>query len=454
MVKYPLFLLMFFIASVAIANNKKISTEEYIDIYKQLAINEMHRSGIPASITMAQGILESGSGNSRLAIEAKNHFGIKCHKEWTGPAIYVDDDAKNECFRKYELVEQSFIDHSDFLITRSRYAFLFDLDQEDYKGWAHGLKKAGYATNPEYGSLLIGLIERYNLTRLDSGDSQQNFVIDDKTDDQKAEVYAKKVFFTNRIKTVYLQPGETLVDIAKKHDIREKKIIKYNEIEDGRELKPGMKVFLQPKRNKGAIKYHKVARNETMYSISQQYGIKLEKLYDRNKMEEGTEPAIGEKLNLRGKRKTPVRVRDIQKDSKKNDQQTDKAKTATEKSVSNEALKKKPVIEAERAEKIEVAKKNDVKEVSDGELIFIESEEHKVKLDVNGNKSNENARQKQNETERPATQNFIYHSIKEGDTLYNISKKYKVTIQQIREWNKLEDNTIKIGQSIIVGIAN
>ena len=453
MVKYPLFLLMFFLASVAIANNKKISTEEYIEIYKQLAINEMHRSGIPASITMAQGILESGSGNSRLAIEAKNHFGIKCHKEWTGPAIYVDDDAKNECFRKYEMVEQSFIDHSDFLMTRSRYAFLFDLDQDDYKGWAHGLKKAGYATNPEYGSLLIGLIERYNLIRLDFGDPQQNFVIDDKSDDQKAEVYAKKVFFTNRIKTVYLQPGETLADIAKKHDVREKRLLKYNEIEDGRALKPGMKVFLQPKRNKGAIKYHKVAKDETMYSISQMYGIKLEKLYDRNKMEEGTEPAVGEKLYLRGKRKSPARVRDIQKESKKKDQDVEKSKTTTEKSVSNEALKKRPVIEAEKSEKREVTEKNDVKEVSDGELIFIESEEHKVKLDVNGSKGNDSAKQ-QKESEKQAKQKFIYHSIIEGDTLYNISKKYKVTTQQLREWNKLEDDTIKIGQSIIVGIAN
>ena len=149
---------------------RRITREEYIEMYKDDAIREMLKSGVPASITLAQGILESGNGNSPLAVYAKNHFGVKCHKGWTGESMRLDDDEKNECFRKYETVYESFKDHSDFLVTRSRYAFLFDLKITDYKGWAKGLKKAGYATNPNYPSLLIDLIEKYELYNYDKVD--------------------------------------------------------------------------------------------------------------------------------------------------------------------------------------------------------------------------------------------------------------------------------------------
>jgi flagellum-specific peptidoglycan hydrolase FlgJ len=151
-------------------NVAKTTTEQYIQQYKDVAIAEMKRSRIPASITLAQGILESGNGNSRLATEANNHFGIKCKKEWTGRTLYEDDDAPQECFRAYPTAEDSYRDHSDFLMKSSRYAFLFDLTPTDYKGWAEGLKKAGYATNPNYPQLLINFIEKHNLQQYDGGE--------------------------------------------------------------------------------------------------------------------------------------------------------------------------------------------------------------------------------------------------------------------------------------------
>ncbi len=152
------------------AQNK---TEGYIQKYNSIAVNEMDRYGIPASITLAQGILESGNGESRLAVEGKNHFGIKCHSNWNGKTIIEDDDEKGECFRKYSKVSESYRDHSLFLTERGRYSFLFEYQKTDYKKWAKGLKKAGYATNPKYPTLLIGLIERYNLSRFDNGGGQQ-----------------------------------------------------------------------------------------------------------------------------------------------------------------------------------------------------------------------------------------------------------------------------------------
>ena len=149
------------------AGSKRMTRAEYIATYKDDAIEEMQRTGIPASITLAQGILESGDGNSALARYAKNHFGIKCHSDWKGPTFTMDDDAKDECFRKYRKVIESYKDHSAFLTGRNRYAFLFELKITDYKGWAKGLKKAGYATNPKYPDLLIGIIEKNELYKFD-----------------------------------------------------------------------------------------------------------------------------------------------------------------------------------------------------------------------------------------------------------------------------------------------
>lgn len=194
--------------SIATAQTKSPETEAYIQKYKKIAIKEMKRSGIPASITLAQGILESANGKSKLAIEARNHFGIKCADNWTGPSVKMDDDQKGECFRKYRKVKKSYQDHSAFISKRERYKFLFDLDKTDYNGWAAGLKKAGYATNPKYPQLLIGLIEKYDLSSYDrKGKAREKY------DEDSIPAPAKA------IKTHRVAMGDTMYSIAKQYNM-------------------------------------------------------------------------------------------------------------------------------------------------------------------------------------------------------------------------------------------
>ncbi|MBL4670027.1 MAG: glucosaminidase domain-containing protein [Flavobacteriales bacterium] len=280
--------------------DRRITREEYIEKYKDDAIREMMKSGVPASITLAQGILESGDGNSPLAIYAKNHFGVKCHKGWTGESMRLDDDEKNECFRKYESVYESFSDHSDFLVTRSRYDFLFDLKITDYKGWAKGLKKAGYATNPKYADLLIMLIEKNDLSRYDNYAKVPPRKI---TKKRSPKALATKNFRTiklhNRIKYIRAKKGDTFYKITQDFDMNLWQVFKYNDLNKSDILKVGDIIYLQPKRNKGREKLHVVKKGETMRGISQLYGVKLKKLYKKNKMFVGTQPNVGDEIILK-----------------------------------------------------------------------------------------------------------------------------------------------------------
>lgn len=195
------------------------TTEKYIDIYKEIAKNEMRLYNIPASITLAQGILESASGGGRLSVEANNHFGIKCH-EWTGAKIYHDDDLKQECFRKYNDAKYSFRDHSLFLTQRKRYSKLFNLKKEDYKGWAKGLKEAGYATDKNYPQKLISLIERYNLHEFDKEVLGDTYVKHDDNDNN------------NNFTTYTVSKGDTLYSISKKYNLTVKALQNLNGLKD------------------------------------------------------------------------------------------------------------------------------------------------------------------------------------------------------------------------------
>ncbi len=296
---------------------------DYIERYKDVAISEMKRTGIPASITMAQGMLESGYGRSRLAIEANNHFGIKCHNGWTGPTIRHHDDRRNECFRKYRTAEESFRDHSDFLKNTPRYQFLFELDPADYKGWARGLKKAGYATNPDYAGLLIRKIEEYELYELDrmvlngnySGKSEKALqsvtpinrdgMITEKTRNGNnlplsGDNYSR-IMENNRIKYIIVKEGDTKESIERELNLLHWQLSRYNELPEIFSPVPGQILYIQPKRKKAAPgnEIHKVEEGDTMYSISQQYGIKVKYLYYYNRMEEGSEPELGSMLWLR-----------------------------------------------------------------------------------------------------------------------------------------------------------
>jgi len=300
-----------------------LSAAEYINTYKDLAVSEMKRSGVPASITLAQGMIESNFGRSRLSIEANNHFGIKCHNGWKGPTINHDDDIRNDCFRKYRSPEESFYDHSDFLRSGSRYAFLFDLSPTDYKGWAHGLKKAGYATNPDYANMLIRKIEENNLmifdrnykisavnrvipkpvdTQITAADSDKS-VIPQTVNSINNAVVARvpRIMENNRIQYIIVKDGDTRENLENEFNMLKWELSRYNELNNDFLPVPGQILYLQPKRDKAepGKDFYITVEGDTMYLVSQKFGVKLKNLYEMNRMDEGTEPGVGVKLWLR-----------------------------------------------------------------------------------------------------------------------------------------------------------
>ncbi len=289
----------------------RYTRSDYISMWKDQAMLQMQQHGIPASITLAQGILESGDGNSRLARDANNHFGIKCH-DWTGKKVYHDDDARNECFRKYDNAKQSFEDHSLFL-KRPRYAFLFDLNITDYKAWAKGLKQAGYATNPKYPELLIRIIEENNLAAYDQmamGNMPKNKPVAKGNTNNKSGSggdivvdlgQESKIFLSdNRIKYIVAEAQESPESLARKLNILPGQLRRYNDLEKGETIASGTRVYLQPKRNKAAkASTHIVKQGESMRDISQMYGVKIKKLEKRSGFEPGYDPKPGEEVVLR-----------------------------------------------------------------------------------------------------------------------------------------------------------
>ena len=270
--------------------------EAYIKKYCNIAMREMNDYGIPASITLAQGILESAAGTSRLAVQANNHFGIKCHNDWSGEKIYHDDDKNNECFRKYEYAEQSFIDHSQFLKDRARYSFLFELDKTDYKAWAKGLKEAGYATDPNYPTRLITLIEKYELYKYD----KQSYV--SKEEGVATPEKLQTVKNESGLKYIHVQKGESYYTIAKKYNLPFSLIYSYNDVDrKTRQPEEGTVVYLQKKKKKitWGSGVHVVEKGQSMHDISQLYGIRLHSLYDLNKLPYDTKAEVGQLLKLR-----------------------------------------------------------------------------------------------------------------------------------------------------------
>lgn len=327
--------------------------DQYIQKFAQYAVEEMEKYKIPASITLAQGLLETGGGQSRLAQEGNNHFGIKCKEDWTGKTMKHTDDAPNECFRVYNDPKQSYEDHSVFLATRKFYVNLFKLDPKDYKAWAHGLKKAGYATNPKYASILISKIEKYKLYEFDNTTSKEvlyavlklypelkddsSFMAKLNPKNQKVErvaveagrsvsyspppAPAKTLPKKEKIKSKYDIVNSILVKnhpnggkkflvvpedlelslICKKFGVSENKIMKWNEL-SGTQLKKNEILFLEGKNSEGNVETYTIGEGENMHDIAQKFGVKLDKLYAKNRMQEGQQPKTGELLYLKGKK--------------------------------------------------------------------------------------------------------------------------------------------------------
>ena len=276
----------------------------YIEKYKDVAIEEMNTYSIPASITLAQGLLESGAGRSFLATKANNHFGIKCGGDWNGSYVLKDDDYRNEKFRVYANARESYEDHSKFLKFRSRYADLFNLDRTDYRGWAHGLKNAGYATNPKYAYNLINIIETYELYRYDKDNGKYS----PRKNNQKLQAIANSdnKHAIRRVNDNYYliaNDGDSFKSLAKETGVSWRKIVRYNELDKHYKIKNGDIIYLEKKRTKADKAYkespHVIAEGESMYLISQMYGIRIKSLYKLNKLKSDYQPRIGDVLKLR-----------------------------------------------------------------------------------------------------------------------------------------------------------
>ena len=277
--KYLIYTLL--ILPLTIQAAKRNPYQEYIDTYSEMAIEQQKAHGIPASITLAQGLLESRAGQSSLATEGNNHFGIKCHNEWRGDTLLRNDDAANECFRSYVSAAESFEDHSRFLL-RKRYAPLFKHDITDYAAWAKGLKKCGYATDPNYATRLITIIERYALYLFDTEAGRRS--------EEDADFIHKMLRSTHPVRRsrglhcVIASPGDTYSSIAKELGIKTSKLLKYNDVDKDREIKPWEEVYLEEKRDTppDGLSRATIGEGESIHSIAQRFGMKLSTLRSLN----------------------------------------------------------------------------------------------------------------------------------------------------------------------------
>lgn len=307
----PFLLLLIICSATTFAQTKARS--QYISEYSQIAIDEMNRSGIPASITLAQGILESGNGKSELARKSNNHFGIKCHSSWKGARVYHDDDEQGECFRKYEDVRHSFEDHTDFLVRGSRYKFLFELEQGDYKGWAEGLKKAGYATSPDYAERLIKIIEDEMLYVFDgtaaslsvNTNVQKGPVVDKKgrpiKNARKRFMVRRMITEGSRVPFVVLQEGERIEYIADSLNFPIAALLEFNDMTWETALDTGDRIYVDVKKGRGIAKTTTVLEDETLRDISQREQVRLSKIYKFNGFHVGYQPMTGDEIRLRRK---------------------------------------------------------------------------------------------------------------------------------------------------------
>jgi len=400
-----------FFAGLLLTGNLAMSQKEefvieYINTYKQLAVEEMIRTGVPASIKLAQGIHETEAGHSNLVTRSNNHFGIKCKSGWQGDKVYHDDDARGECFRSYSTSNDSYKDHSDFLKNSSRYAFLFQLDPTDYKGWAYGLKKAGYATNIKYSQILIKIIEQYNLQQysliaLGKLSADEEILAGVKkpgagtitTSSPAAPVppvmeelpavvrpsYPEGEFIINKTRVVFAKSGTTLLSVAKLYDISLKRLFDFNDLQKEDVLIEDQLIFLQRKRKVGAGEYHIVQQGESLYGISQSEGIRLESLLQYNFLKPAMRPAVGEKLYLQNDAPSQPRL-------------------ATDDSNRMSGSTNEPLQLNEKAQPVD----------------------------------------------------FITHVVRTKETLYGIAKNYNTTTDKLKEWNKLENVQLKKGQELII----
>lgn len=412
--KKVIFLWTFIVCAITTVQAQNPAIVQYINTYKYLAISEMERTGVPASIKLAQGILETQAGASNLVKRSNNHFGIKCKTAWSGSRVYHDDDERGECFRAYGSAEASYRDHSDFLKNSQRYAFLFDIDPLDYKEWAKGLKKAGYATNPKYTQQLIRYIEDYDLQLYSL------VALGRKTLDEEPPLYAEtplthppltpeatkptpkndkpeiavqplrlrypaeEPFKINDTKVIVALEGTSLLAIAEQYDVRYKHLLDFNEIPETDDIiRKDQLIFLQRKRRQGAQPVHVVQRGESLYDVAQEEGIRLDHLLTYNGLHRDDLLTAGQRLAL-------------QKDAI--------AAVAANNHHHNEAVLITNIVNRQPS--------------------------------ANADKSH--------------SLQQVRHIVQQKETLFGISRKYDVAVDQIRVWNQLKGDTIHSGQELLI----
>ncbi|MDW8228299.1 MAG: LysM peptidoglycan-binding domain-containing protein [Saprospiraceae bacterium] len=428
---------------------------DYVQRYKDIAIAEMQRTGIPASIKLAQGILESGSGRSELAVNANNHFGIKCAGTWTGRTYYKKDDERDasgnpieSCFRRYERPDESFFDHSEFIRDprrAARYGFLFNLDPTDYRGWARGLQTAGYATSPTYADRLIELIENLRLYEYD----QPGAVVAPPPGGVVPERVPPKerIQYVNDVKVVHSRPGETIADIARIYQLNPSDVADYNDrlFAPGDRLPVGTRIFIQPKRRswRGRTTHHFVRTGQTMLDIAQQYGIQLEALLERNGMTYGQEPMVNEKIRLRGRRQAGevVRLRDggtpqpprptppppLTPDERPPFERPDTAKAPS----TPAPLPDRPVV-------VGVPYPTDP--------IPEPAPQPRPPASQTPQPQWPNPTPPAPQTPPTPQPQAVFHRVERGDTLFSLSRRYGISVAELKRINQLTSDQIKIGQ--------
>ena len=454
---------------------------DYVDKYSRAAVLSMDRIGVPASIVLAQGVLESAAGTSDLATTAKNHFGIKCSSNWSGKTFKKKDDDRDSdgniiesCFRSYESVEESFVDHGQFLRDprkSTRYGFLFNLDRTDYKAWARGLQASGYATAPDYADKLINLIERYKLYEYDTqgtrptsfpteggGQGKPATPVGPNAPDQKAEATGR-IGRVNDVKVVASREGETLEDVARAFRLNTLKVVDYNDrgYPPGVKLKTNTRIFIQCKSDRwhGRATEHTVREGQTMFDIAQVYGIKLDKLLEINGLRRGQEPEANEAISIRNKSKRTIKVKEDSSytPTKSTDWPGNKPKPDDSPVVEDGELDfeigpgapnttpTKPKPEPEKPA-IPSTRPGQKPPATSGNLPYEDEPTPSTKP------PKDDPYDQPADTKKPAPRG--YHRVVKGDTLYKLSRDYDLTVDRLKQINTLSNSDIKIGQLIKV----
>jgi LysM repeat protein len=401
--KLPLTICFILLSKLIFAQTSE-RVKQYIETYKNIAIEEEQRTGVPAAITLAQGIHETEAGTSDLVRASNNHFGIKCKGDWTGPTVYHDDDAKGECFRKYDDPRDSYKDHSDFLKNRPNYAFLFKLDPTDYEAWAYGLKKAGYATNPKYPQILIKYIRDYNLedytlialNRKAPDSSDAIWASNTSADKMNSEsstanvtpaievvkrVYPSGIFKINETSVIFVSKGTAFLKVAEDNNVPLVRLFEFNDMQPVDITTNDQLIYLQRKRKTGVNEFHIVTNGESVYDIAQSEGIRIESLLDYNFLKAGMQPQIGEKLYLQAK--APAMPKLASEDNRPNI-------------------------------------------LSQNTTVFVP----------------------QPAVEITSQDNYIVHVVQPKETMYAIAKKYAVAVDDVMKWNNMQTIDLKTGQQL------